>query len=299
MSWQRRAINAWMRFGMKPVLQHAGSPEMARRSFELLAPVFCPPLPFTLVLPLRASVPVALVANGQTRRGQIILYLHGGAFVAGSARAYLGLLSRLSRAAGAEIAAPDYRLLQQAPFPAAFQDCLAAWRCLREQGYPASAILIAGDSAGGGLALSLLAALLAAGERPAGLVAFSPWCDLTLSGGSIEANRNSEAVIPAGRMQEAVSLFLAGADPRDPRASPLFASYRNPPPVLIQAGDSEVLLSDAQRMAARLEEAGGTVSLKIWHDVPHVWHFMAGSLPEGQAAIDEAADFAVSVLAGA
>ncbi|AHC99577.1 alpha/beta hydrolase [Leisingera methylohalidivorans DSM 14336] len=298
MSWQRRAVNAWMRYGMKPVLQCTSSPELARKSFELAAPLFCPALPFTRLLRRPAPVPLYLLSAGRTRNRQIILFLHGGAYLAGSARAYQGMLSRLSFAAGVEIAVPDYRLLQEAPFPAAFEDARAAWRYLRCTGYGADGILLAGDSAGGGLALALLAGLLAEGERPAGLIALSPWCDLTLSGASIKVNRFRDVIIPAGRMKEAVDQYLAGADPADVRASPLFAEFANPPPVLIQAGDTEVLLSDAQRMARRLEETGGAVRLSLWPDVPHVWQFMAGHLPEGQAALDEAAAFAISAFDG-
>ncbi|WP_264212439.1 alpha/beta hydrolase [Leisingera thetidis] len=298
MSWQRRVLNAWMRYGMKPALQVAGSPELARRVFELAAPLFCPALPFTRMLRRPAPVPLTLVSAGQTRGRRIILFLHGGAYLAGSARAYQGMLSRLSFASGMEVAVPDYRLLQEAPFPAACDDALAAWQYLRRRGYAAADILLAGDSAGGGLALALLAALLARGERPAGLIAFSPWCDLTLSGASIKANRVKDAIIPTGRMKEVVEQYLAGADPADARASPLFAEFPGPPPVLIQAGDTEVLLSDAQRMAERLQAAGGTVRLSLWRNVPHVWQFMAGHLPEGQAALEEAAAFAVSALDG-
>ncbi|WP_424979357.1 alpha/beta hydrolase fold domain-containing protein [Leisingera sp. S232] len=296
MSWQRRAKNGWMRYGMKPVLQRTGSPDVARRFFEAMAPRFYPALPFTRLLPRPAPVPLTIVSAGRPRLGNVILFLHGGAYLAGSARAYQGMLSRLSLAAGLEIAVPDYRLMQDAPFPAPYEDGMAAWQYLRDTGYAAQDILLAGDSAGGGLALALLAGLLAKGERPAGLVAFSPWCDLTLGGASLQSNRDRDVIIPAARMQEAVEQYLAGADPADGRASPLFADFRNPPPVLIQAGSTEVLLSDAQRMAERLQEAGGTVSLNIWRNVPHVWQFMAGHLPEGQAALEEAAGFVNSVF---
>lgn len=299
MSWQRRAINAWMRYGMKPVLQLTSNPELARKVFEAMAPRLYPALPFTRLQRRPAPVPLKLVSCGQVRGGQIILFLHGGAYLAGSARAYQGMLSRLSRASGLEIAVPDYRLLQQAPFPAAYEDARAAWAYLRKRGYAARDILLAGDSAGGGLALALLAGLLEEGERPAGLAAFSPWCDLTLSGASIQSNRNRDVIIPAGRMKEVVDQYLAGADPADVRASPLFARFPDPPPVLIQAGDSEVLLSDAQRMAQLLEASGGEVRFSLWQDVPHVWQFMAGHLPEGQAALEEAAAFAADVLGSA
>ncbi|WP_027245603.1 alpha/beta hydrolase fold domain-containing protein [Leisingera daeponensis] len=298
MSWQRRAINAWMRYGLKPALRLTGSPEFVRKVFDLTAPLFCPALPYTRVLRRPAPVPLYLVSAGQTRSRRIILFLHGGAYLAGSARAYQGMLSRLSFASRTEIAVPDYRLLQEAPFPAAYDDAMTAWQSLRRMGYGPGDILLAGDSAGGGLALALLGGLLARGERPAGVIAFSPWCDLTLSGASIQANRDKDVIIPAGRMKEVIEQYLAGADPADPRASPLFAEFPGPPPVLIQAGDVEVLLSDAERMAERLQAAGGSVRLTLWRDVPHVWQFMAGHLPEGQAALEEAAAFAVAALDG-
>ncbi|WP_281954116.1 alpha/beta hydrolase fold domain-containing protein [Pseudophaeobacter arcticus] len=292
MSWQRRAVNAWMRYAVKPVLQRAGNPDLARRSFEWLAPVLSPALPLTRFQRRPGPVPLYLLSQGRTQPGRVILFLHGGAYLAGSARSYRGMLSRLSHACATEILIPDYRLMQQAPFPAAFDDALACWRHLRQTGYAARDILLAGDSAGGGLALALLAQLLSEQERPAGLVAFSPWCDLTLSGASVQGNRHRDAIIPTARMQDAVDLYLAGAEPTDARASPLFADFPNPPPVLIQVGDGEVLRSDADRMAARLLAAGGEVHLKIWQDVPHVWQFLAGMLPEGQAALTEAAAFA-------
>lgn len=296
MSWQRRAINAWMRHGVKPVLERAGNPDLARRSFECLAPVLSPALPLTRFQRRPGPVPLYLLSQGKCQPGRVILFLHGGAYLAGSARSYQGMLSRLSRASATEILIPDYRLLQQAPFPAAFDDALACWHHLRRSGYAARDILLAGDSAGGGLALALFAHLLSEQEpeqeRPAGLVAFSPWCDLTLSGASVQGNPHRDAIIPTARMQEAVDLYLGGAEPTDARASPLFAEFPSPPPVLIQVGDGEVLRSDADRMAARLLAAGGEVHLKVWKDVPHVWQFLAGILPEGQAALEEAANFA-------
>ena len=296
MSWQRRAINAWMRHAVKPFLRRAGDPDLARRSFERLAPVLSPPLPFTRFQRRPAPVPLYLLSQGRARRRQVILFLHGGAFLAGSAHSYRGMLSRLARACATEIMIPDYRLLQEAPFPAAFDDARASWQHLRRIGYDAGDILLAGDSAGGGLALALMGAVLCEGERPAGLMAFSPWCDLTLTGASLRENRDRDAIIPTSRMPEAVDLYLAGADPADPRGSPLFAAFPDPPPVLIQVGDGEVLRSDAERMAAHLQAAGGAVDLSIWRDVPHVWQFMAGILPEGQAALEEAAAFARSAF---
>jgi acetyl esterase/lipase len=191
---------------------------------------------------------------------------------------------------------PDYRLLQVAPFPAAFDDALAAWDHLR-RGRAASDIVLAGDSAGGGLALAVLAHVLERGERPAGVVVFSPWTDLTLSGESLASAR--EVLLPVERMAEVAGQYLAGAEAGDPRASPSFAEFREPPPLLIQVGSGEALRDDSERMAARLRAAGGAVDLRVWDDCPHVWQLFDGWVPEARAALREAAGFVQTSLASA
>jgi acetyl esterase/lipase len=240
---------------------------------------------------------VTRVTCGRADRRRIVLFLHGGAYFAGSAATHLGLAARLARLARVEVALPDYRLLQEAPFPAAFDDACAAWDHLRACGYPPEGIVLAGDSAGGGLALALLARVLAQGERPAGLVAFSPWTDLSLSGRTLGSA--GEVLLPVGRMREAAGAYLGGADPRDPRASPLFAAFPGAPPVLIQVGGGEALADDSERMAARLREAGAEVVLQVWEGCPHVWQMFDGWVPEARAALIEAAGFIQTSLASA
>jgi acetyl esterase/lipase len=196
------------------------------------------------------------------------------------------MLGRLSQYAGVRVCAPDYRLLQQAPFPAAFDDAVRAWDVLLAKGYKPEDIILGGDSAGGGLMLALLAHLTQQGTRPRACFAISPWTDMTLIAASLQSDR--EVLLPVHRMQEVVHRYLAGAAPDDPRASPFFAAFDRPPPVLIQVGRGEALFDDARRMA---EVLGSAATLRVWEGVPHVWHFFAGCLPEGRAALQEIATF--------
>jgi monoterpene epsilon-lactone hydrolase len=222
------------------------------------------------------------------RQDRVILYFHGGAYFSGSSRTHGPMVSQLAVEAGCEAILQDYRLVLEAPFPAAFDDAVAAWVDLRRQGYEANQIILAGDSAGGGLALALLAHLLASGERPAGLLALSPWTDLTHSGETIRTNARRDAMLPARRSAAAAASYLAGAGPTDPRASPHFATFAHPPPVMVQVGDQEILLDDARRMAAKLREAGGDVRLDVWQGAQHVWQLAFGFVPEAREALQQA-----------
>lgn len=231
------------------------------------------------------------ISAGPVVPGRVILFFHGGAFVAGSPVIYEGLLGRLSRLSRVEVCAPVYPLAQEASFPAAVEVTLAAWDGLRALGYAPGDIVLAGDSAGGGLAAALLAQLLARGERPAGTVLFSPWADLTLAGESLSRLGPRDPFLPVERIGEIVSLYLAGVDPRDPRASPVLASFPDAPPVLIQAGAGEALLSDSEALAAAITAGGGKVTLDLWPLCPHVWQLFDGWLPEARAALRQAAAF--------
>lgn len=216
-------------------------------------------------------------------------YLHGGAFFVGSANSYRAMGGRLAKRTGAAVYMADYPLLQDALFPAAPDSVLRAWDDLIASGLRPHQILIAGDSAGGNLAFGLLADVLARDQRPAGVLAFSPWGDLSLSGETMVSNADRDPLIPAARMKEAVVQYLGGADPTNPRASPVFANFPNPPPILIQVGQDEVLLSDSKMLA---KVTGAT--LDIWPDVPHAWQVFDARLPEANAAMCKAAAFVQS-----
>jgi acetyl esterase/lipase len=283
------ALNLALARVARPKLARTAGPEAGAVEFARIAGrLFRVPPGLCMIPDRRAARPLWRVTCGPAVAGRTVLFLHGGAYFAGAAATHRGMMGRLARLARVEVVAPDYRLLQEAPFPAAFEDALAAWDHLR-RGHEARAIVIAGDSAGGGLALALLAHLLARGEQPAGLVVFSPWTDLTLSGASLMTGR--EVVLPVERMAEVAAEYLAGADPRDPRASPLFGGFDGAPPVLIQVGSEEALLSDSERIAERLRGAGAEVHLRVWARCPHVWQLFDGWLPEARAALREAAAF--------
>ena len=294
MSRRLRLLNGVLaRFG-RPRLARTAGLEAGAAEFARFADLWLRRPGGLRIVPARgAPVPGVWIGCGAVQAGPVILYLHGGAYFCGSAATHAGMIGRLSRLAGVEAFAPDYRLMQEAPFPAAFDDALACWDWLR-RGREAGEIVIAGDSAGGGLALAVLAAVLARGERPACVVVFSPWTDLTLSGGSIASAR--EVMLPVERMGEVAAGYLAGAEARDPRASPLFAAFPGAPPVLIQVGGDEALRDDAIRMA---EVLGDAAVLEVWDGCPHVWQIFDGWVPEARAALRGAARFVQTSLASA
>lgn len=293
-------LNAILRASAKPLLRRARTPEQAERDFSLAAQLFVRKSGTTAVTgqvpgPSR-PIEVARFAWSEPRADGIVLHLHGGGYLVGSAKAYEGMLGRLSELAGLPVVAPDYRLAGEAPFPAAFEDALAVWDALVSEGCPPGRIVLGGDSAGGGLALALLAALCRRGTPPAGLYAYSPWTDLTGSGPSIEANAARDAVLPASRLGDLVAMVLDGADPADPRASPLFADFSGAPPVYFQASRCEILLDDTLRMAERLRSAGGRVEVDLWPDAPHVWQLFDGWIPEAREALTRTAAFVARCL---
>lgn len=297
-------LNFGLRRIARPFLARTKTPELAERDFVRAARfVFRKPRGMTfetshvsLQNPMR-DLAISRISVGAVDDTAAILYMHGGGYVAGSGWTHRGMLGQLSRLAQAPVFAPDYRLAQKAPFPAAFDDAVEAWRVLRTvHELPAERIVLAGDSAGGGLALALLAHVLGTGERPAGLIGFSPWTDLTLGGESLQTNEATDAILPRARMSELCEIVLAGADPADPRVSPLYAIWRAPPPVYIQASETEILLDDARRMAETLRQAGADVTLDLWPDAPHVWQIFDGWVPEARDALEKASAFAKACL---
>ncbi|NNE88756.1 MAG: alpha/beta hydrolase fold domain-containing protein [Silicimonas sp.] len=293
-------LNFGLRHIARPFLARTKSPERAERDFIRAARfVFRVPkgLKFStdylaLSEPKR-ELPISRITMGDADDTAAILYMHGGGYVAGSAWTHRGMLATFSRLSGTPVYAPDYRLAHHTPFPAAFDDAVSAWHVLRTvHKLPAERILLAGDSAGGGLALALLAHVLNEGETPAGLIGFSPWTDLTLASPSIETNEATDAILVAARMPELCDIVLAGADPADPRVSPLHAQWTMPPPVYLQASATEILCDDTRRMADVLRAAGGEASVDIWPDAPHVWQIFDGWVPEALEALKKAAEFA-------
>jgi len=226
----------------------------------------------------------------QARRGRALLYLHGGGYISGAPRTHRSITARLARQLGVTVFALDYRLAPEHPYPAALDDALAAWRWLLEQGYRADRIWLAGDSAGGGLALALM---LAARQQqlplPAACALFSPWTDLACTGAAIEENVARCAWFMPAQVRFAAALYAGATAMTDPLVSPLYGDPAGLPPLLIHASDSELLRDDALRLATRAEAAGVPVAMKLWHGLPHAWPNFAGLMPEADACLDETA----------
>jgi acetyl esterase/lipase len=292
MSWLRQPLNLILRFIEKPFLSRVEDIDRLRRGFEVKARLFFPPLRglsrvTDSVTRRGLTVPVCRGGTGAAR--PVLLYLHGGAYVFGSSRTHLGMVGRLARDAGVSVVLPDYRLAPEHPFPAALEDALAVYEALAET---APQVVIGGDSAGGGLALALLAEILRLGmPRPLGCFAFSPLTDLSFSGDSVVGNARRDVLLPAARTQETAEMYLQGADPRDPRASPLFADFRGAPAVWLSVGAEEILLDDTRRMADLLRGFGVPVEDHIRAGLPHVWPFFHPYLPEARETLRDVANW--------
>jgi len=217
--------------------------------------------------------------------GRALLFLHGGGFQFGSLASDGELAARLGRAAGMRVLFPEYRLAPEHPFPAALDDVRAAWGWLLDQ-VPAPATAVAGDSAGGGLAVSLMVAAHEAGAgMPAAAVLMSPTVDLTSSGASMTERIDQDPISTPALLQQLATDYLAGVDPRTPSASPLFAPLAGLPPLLIVVGTADLLLSDSKRLAAAAEAAGVSVTLDVGEGLPHVYPLADGT-PEAARATE-------------
>ncbi len=223
---------------------------------------------------------------------RVLLYLHGGADVMGSARTHRDLAARLSQAVGVRVLVPDYRLAPENPYPAAIEDTTAVYGWLLTQGFKPEHIAIGGDSAGGNLAFVSLLALREAGMAlPAAAILLSPWTDLTFSGESVKTRAEVDPMIKLGEADEHIAAYVGNHDLADPLISPIFADLRGLPPLLIHVGNDEVLLDDSVRLAERAQAAGVEVKLKVWEGMWHVFQTLAVVLPEGQASIGELGEF--------
>ena len=290
-------LNTLSRLVMKPAVAMVPDPVGLRAMFDQIAALGFRPPPHTLISEITlAGRPALSIRNRPgshpAHRARVILFLHGGGFIAGSPGTHAAMLARLARLTGLEVVAPDYRLAPEAPFPAARDDARAAFDALVARGHAPGDIVLGGDSAGGNLALGLLSTLCTAGTPPAGLFAYSPVTDLSFSGASIGENRSADPMLPFGRAGDLVRYYLpAGVTGDDPRVSPHFAEFPNPPPVLLQFSSTEILRDDSRRMADKLRAAGGVVIEDEWARTPHVWQIFDGWVPEARQALESTAWF--------
>jgi acetyl esterase/lipase len=236
--------------------------------------------------------PVELADNAP-----ILLYFHGGGFRIASALAYRSYGSHLAAVLGARVLLVEYRLAPEHKFPKAVDDCFTVWESLLAEGIDTGRIVIAGDSAGGGLAASVTMHALADGVLPAGVICCSPWVDLTITADTYDTNAESDKLFSRTSAEEAAPAYLGGADPMNPIASPLFGDWDGAPPLLILVGDAEVLLDDSRKLADVAKAAGVDVTLSIYPEMPHIWTMSYPAFPEAVEGVTEMAEFVARVTA--
>lgn len=230
--------------------------------------------------------PTMRLTPRQTLTDAVMLYLHGGAYLMGSPLSHRSFVSKLAKAAGIEAVIPDYRLAPEHRFPNAVEDAVAAYRDLLGNGYRPERIVVAGDSAGGGLTMALLLALRDRDlPMPAGVFLFSPWTDLAATGESMESNRDRDPWFSKEDIAHAALFYCDPDKLTDPLASPVYGDMHGLAPVYIQVGDLEVLLSDSTRLADNIRAAGGEVELEVWPEMWHVFQVFYRFMPESRPAI--------------
>ncbi len=298
-SWQARVLEAFLilkrrfgdRSGKLDVVKERAETESMASLFKPLGPIQSEPV-------VANGVPAEWIRSASAQPGRVVLLLHGGSFNSGSIVSHRTLAGNLAFACAARVLLIDYRLAPEYPFPAALEDSRAAYEWLIDQGVAPGQLVVAGDSAGGTLTLALLVSLRDHRRPlPAGGVCLSPAPDLTFSSESWTFNARKDLLLDARKEREAVRIYLRDTDARDPLASPTFADLHGLPPLLIQVGSHELLLSDAERFAERARAAGVEVTLEVWPEMQHEWQFAAKFLPEGRQAMAHVGTFVEGILA--
>ncbi len=298
-SWQSRIIDLLVRARMRPYALRPIDPTWVRRQMGR------PKAPRRWMVRSTGASVASLDADGHWPGGEVVtwpyaepsapvlLYLHGGGYIACSAETHRPLAASLVRRIHGRAFVPNYRLAPEHPYPAALDDAQTAYRYLTEtRGIDATRIVIAGDSAGGGLAIALVLALRDRGfTMPAAVVAFSPWTDLAVTGHSLDENTDRCAMFAGDTIRRASRFYRGNADPTLPYLSPLYGEYAGFPPLLIHASQDEVLRDDATRVVERARAAGVNVEFRLWRGVPHVWQFFPAILPEASESLCDVGRF--------
>lgn len=230
-------------------------------------------------------------------RPGVVLYVHGGGFVSCSAASHRPLAAALARLSARRVFSVDYRLAPEYRFPTPLEDVVSACEWLLASAAPEERLALAGDSAGGNLALSATIRLRdRGGAAPACVVAFSPWTDLAGTGASARFNDGRDVMFRYDNLAAFAKVYLGGASAEDPDASPLHARLSGLPPVLLHVGSTELLLDDARRVHESIRRAGGTSDLKVFDEVAHGWQLLVPLVPEATASLTDAASFIASHL---
>jgi epsilon-lactone hydrolase len=243
------------------------------------------------------SVPSEWLIPEGAPTDQVILYIHGGAWMMGSGNTHRSMVSRIAYASVTRTLFINYRLAPEYPFPAALDDCVEAYDWLRQNGFATDKMIIAGDSAGGNLTLALLVALRDSGKPlPAGAVALSPVTDLAFTGESVRTRLRKDPIFSGGGPTTVIQDYIARHDPHEPLISPLYADLHGLPPLLIHVGDYEILLDDAVRFGDKARTAGVDAKTVVWPEMFHVFQICAPVLPEANHAIQQIGAFIQSRL---
>jgi len=239
------------------------------------------------------GVPAEWVTAPDSDSSRVVLHLHGGGYTIGSIASYRSFTGRLARATRARVLSVGYRLAPEHPFPAALDDAVSSYRWLLDQGIAPGRIAVVGDSAGGGLAMSMAITIRDAhGPSPATIVAIGPSTDLAKEGASVKERAHLDPIVNyESSMAHALRYVGTQANLKHPLASPLYADLHGLPPLLIMVGTHEALFDDSTRFAVKAQAAGVEVQLDIWPEMIHVWPIFADILPEGRQAIDKIGDY--------
>lgn len=266
--------------------------EQSRREWEAAARLVVLPKAARFQSADAGGVPCEWMEMPPVNKERAFLLLHGGGYVSGSPKTHRKLAASLSRAAYSRVLSPAYRLAPEHPFPAGLKDAIKAYGWLLDQGYAPHNIVVGGDSAGGGLALSMLVALRNAGAvLPRAAVLMSAWTDLTVSGSSYERHRRLDPSITRKGLREAAGHYAGKLNPAEPLLSPIFADLTGLPPLLLHVGGDEVMLDDSRIFAERARSVGVDVTFQIYDGMWHVHHHAAPEVPEAVAAINDIAAF--------
>lgn len=295
MSWQNAAVKIGLRVQLKRLLH--GKADLGKVRAKTAQPVFEPRFPPGWHV--RPSAPpygpgewVERTDGFDPKTGRTVLYLHGGGYMFCTPHTTRPIAAGLALGADARVFSPDYRLAPEHRFPAPIDDALAAWRQMRAEGAPPERMIIAGDSAGGGLALCVLLKLKQLGEpMPAGAILFAPWTDLAATGASLKTNARSDPSLVGSSVGRGIEHYLGDVPRTDPLASPLYGDLRGLPPIFLTASKIEVLLDDSVRFAEKARAAGVEVDFRLADAVPHVWQNFAPFMPEARVSLAEAAGF--------
>ncbi|HRI27587.1 MAG TPA: alpha/beta hydrolase [Chitinophagales bacterium] len=263
-----------------------------RRGFELLGSRHLLPKNIYFKRIFIDHIPAAWIIPQHAQSDKVMLYLHGGGYAVGSVNTHKSLIAKIAKKADIQALGIDYRLAPEHPFPAAIEDAVRAYRYLLEQGYKPENLIIAGDSAGGGLTLATLITLRNTGiPLPAMGVCLSPWTDLAVTGASVTERAHLDPMIVGHLLSEWAKRYAGDTPTNHPLISPLYADLHGLPPLLIQVGSDEVIHDDSVRFAQKAKEQGTEVTLDVWDSMIHVWQFLWFVLPEANDAIKEIARF--------